>query len=120
MMIVVCKKFRLIEKSKGKFTTEHKKEIRSKLKLDDQYVKVQNKISGITGIYYEVDEKATKERLEIIESKKTPVSDNGKNGELEALKQRATDLGIEFHGRSGIEKLTELIDAKLLEMQGEQ
>jgi hypothetical protein len=68
-MIVVCKKYRLIEKTQGKFTQEHKKPLRSRVILEESYVEKENKLSEITGILYVVDKAATKKRDEKINPK---------------------------------------------------
>lgn len=104
-MIVVCKKYRLLEKSDGKFkVNEHRKELRSSVKIEKSYVDAQNKLSKITGIVYEVDEKATKDRDEKLNPKEKT--------EKEELQEKATELGIEFDGRTSVAKLKELIEEK--------
>lgn len=103
-MIIVCKQFRLFEQVKGKFkVTDMKKEIRSSVKVDEDFVKVSNANSATSGIYYEIDEEATKARNEKLNpSKKEP-------SEKDILLEKAKGLGLDVDGRTGIDKLRELI-----------
>lgn len=69
-MIVVCKKYRLIEISSGKYKiNEHRKELRKSMKIDKLDIEEYNKIAEKTGIYYEIDEQATKDRNELLNPK---------------------------------------------------
>lgn len=105
-MIVVCNKWRLIDKSDGKFkVNDMRKQLRSSVKIEDHYMKAQNNLAPVTGIFYEVDKEATRKRDEKINPKPEPT-------EKELLQARAEELGIEFDGRTGIEKLKELIAEK--------
>lgn len=96
MEVVVCKKFRLIEQTKGKFAiNKMRKPLRSSVKISKREMESYNKIASKTGIIYEVDEKATKERNEAIE--------------IKPLAEKAVKLGIEIDGRWGKAKLEEEI-----------
>jgi hypothetical protein len=101
MEIVVVKKFRLIEKSKGKFkVNEHRKLLRSSVKITRDEVSDYNKVAETTGIYWEVDEKATEER----NGNKEPKLDR------EAIKKQADELGIEYQKNIKTDALLKLIE----------
>lgn len=100
-MIVVCKKYRLIDKSDGKFKiNEMRKELRSSVKIDEIYVEAQNKLAKTSGIYYEVDKKATEERNKSLEPKP----------DRKALIAEANDMGLEFAKNIKTDQLIALIE----------
>ena len=69
--IVVAKKYRLLEQKNGSFiVNDFKKEIRSKIVVEKSFIDTENKISGTTGLYYEIDQEATKVRYEKLNPKK--------------------------------------------------
>ena len=99
-MIVVCKKYRLIEQTKGKFAVNKmRKLLRNSVKISDTECEEYNKLSKVTGIVYEVDKTATDNRNEVIEMK--------------PLIKQAEKLGIEVDGRWGKAKLKEEINEVL-------
>jgi len=96
--IVVCKKFRLVEISQGEFKNNDMKKLeRSSVKISEEDVKNFNAGYKTSGIIYEIDEKATKER-------NTPKVDR------DALKLEATNLKLEFADNIPTPKLIELIN----------
>lgn len=104
-MIVVCKKFRLIEQSNGKFKiNEHRKQLRSSVKIDKLAMEAENKLSPISGIHYEIDEKSTDERNKIINNKSETKLDRN------ALKLEADSMGLEYAKNIKTEALKELIE----------
>lgn len=97
--IVVAKKYRL-GKDGDKFSTQFKTELRSRVIIDEDYIKQVNATKDISGILYEIDEKATAER----DGKLNPQKGTDKNSELaeflgglsfEEVKQYALDAGVE-------------------------
>lgn len=121
-MIVVCKKFRLIQQSKGKFKNNDFRELlRNSVKLEKSEIEAYNKVAETSGVLYVIDEEATQKRLDSLATKEEkPASSPDKDLkkiELEAARSRAKDLGIEFGGNTGLKKLNELIEAKLNESQ---
>jgi len=103
-MIVVCKKFRQIGQSNGVFKiNEHRKEMRSNVKIDELDVAKFNAVATGSGIYYEIDKESTKKRNELLNPKP-------KNNRAE-LKAKATDLGLEFADNIPTPKLIELIES---------
>jgi len=96
--IVVCKKFRLIEISKGKFkNNDMKKELRSSVKITKEDMERFNAVHGSTGIIYEIDEKATAER-------------NAPKLDRTALIEEAKSMGLEFAKNIKTEALINLIE----------
>jgi hypothetical protein len=99
MEIVVCKKYRLIEQSKGKFVNnEHRKLQRSSVKISKEDFEKFNSTYAISGILYEIDEKATEER--------------NKPKELSRfeLKKQAESMGLEYSKNIKTEALQALIE----------
>lgn len=69
MKVVVCKKLRLIEQKGEKFTKKHSEVIRNSVKISEDDMNKFNSVHEKTGIFYELDEKATKERNESLKPK---------------------------------------------------
>lgn len=100
-MIVVCKKYRCLEQTKGEFKkTEHMKLVRENLKLEKSYIDEQNKTMKTSGIYFEVDKEVTEKRNK---------PEGNEPTEKELLLAEAKELGLDVDGRTGIDKLKELI-----------
>jgi len=98
--IVVCKKFRLVEISKGEFkNNDMKKEVRSAVKISEEDVKELNSNYKTSGIIYEIDKKATEER----DNELAPKPDR------KALLLEAESMGLEFKKNIKTDALIELI-----------
>lgn len=96
--IVVAKKYRL-GMDGDKYSKQFKTTLRERVIIDEDYVNQTNATTQISGIMYEIDEKATAERDERLQPKKAA----NPNAELvefleslspEELKQYAIDAGI--------------------------
>lgn len=99
--IVVCKKFRLIEQSKGLFVLgEMRKETRSAVKISEEDMNNFNSIATKTGVLYEIDEVATKERDLSLEPKP----------DRKALLLEAAEMGLEFAKNIKTDQLINLIE----------
>lgn len=103
--IVVCRKVRLGSDG-GKFSRKLIAAVElSACKITDDYMEEQNRNWKISGRYYELDEKATKEREERIAKENDPISKMTRD----ELKEKADEMGIEYPKNIKTEKLIELI-----------
>jgi hypothetical protein len=104
--IIVARKYRLMRDGE-KFTESGKKEIRSNVKLDEDFVAQFNATTKTSGHMYEIDVEATKQRDALISAKEAkPVQALDR----EALKLEAIELGIEFAANIPTKSLIELIN----------
>lgn len=97
--IVVAKLYRL-GKDGDKFSKKFKTEVRSQAKVGEGYLKTFNANWKTSGMIYEIDEKATKERDEKV---------NSKVSERDGLKAKADKMGLEYAANIPTTKLAELI-----------
>lgn len=109
--VVVCKVVRL-----GKDGDKFKKGLvakvlRNNAKLDEDYVKEQNESWKTSGVYHEVDLKATSERNEKLEKSSEP-SDAEKKAIREEAKTEAASLGIEYSASISTANLLKKIEEK--------
>lgn len=102
--IVVANLFRL-GKDGDKFSMKFKTGVRSKAKVGVDYVKTFNANWKTSGMVYEIDEKATKERDESVLKANNPIAKLTRD----ELKEKADEMGIEYPKNIKTEKLIELI-----------
>jgi hypothetical protein len=115
-MIVVCKKYRLIEHENGKFKNNtFRKLLRKSVKIDKNEAEAYSKIFEKTGIIYEVDEEATKVRNEslILKAEQDNPNSDAPEYDRDLLKKEADLLGLEYQKNIKNPALFKLIeDAK--------
>lgn len=103
MAVKVYKKFRLIEQSDSKFKiNEHRKELRPGVKIEESVADGYNSQAKTSGIYYELDLEATKERDELL----TPIP----TVDRKALIEEANEMGLDFAKNIKTGALIKLID----------
>ena len=102
--IVVAKLSRL-GKDGDHFSLKFKTEVRSKVKIDDDYIKEFNANWKTSGMFYDIDAEATKERDEKLAKANDPLAKMTRD----ELKEKADDLGLEYQNNIKTNKLIELI-----------
>jgi hypothetical protein len=103
MAIKVYNVVRLLETRNGKFTPDSATKVqRNGVKIDERDAALFNKQTELSGIRYDLDEKATAERNA---PKAEPI-------DRDALKAEATELGIEFQNNIKTDVLIALINEK--------
>jgi gamma-glutamylcyclotransferase (GGCT)/AIG2-like uncharacterized protein YtfP len=100
--IVVATLYRL-GKAGDSFNKDFKTKLRSKAKVSEDYVNTVNANWKTAGQLYVIDEKATKERDELVAPQTL---------DRDALKKQADDMGLEYAKNIKTEKLADLIKEK--------
>lgn len=99
MKIVVCKKYRLIEQSGGKFkNNDMRKLMRSKVVISKLDFDTLNSSFETSGIIYEIDEDKTKELFSV------------EKLDRDALKNEADKMGLDYPKNIKTDALKELIE----------
>ena len=106
--IVVANLFRL-GKDGDKFSMKFKTKVRSKAKVGEDYVKTFNANWKTSGMIYEIDEKATKERDEKVLKANNPLAKMTRD----ELKEKADELEIEYPKNIKTAKLIELLNGHI-------
>jgi len=102
--IVVATLYRL-GKAGDSFNKDFKTKMRSKAKVTEDYVNTVNANWKTAGQLYVIDEKATKERDELVNKPNDSIAKLTRD----ELKEKADEMGIEYPKNIKTEKLKELI-----------
>jgi hypothetical protein len=103
--IVVADLYRL-GKDGDKFSKDFKTKVRSKAKVGEDYVNTCNANWITSGLLYVIDEKATKERDELVLKANNPLAKMTRD----ELKEKADELEIEYAKNIKTAKLIELLN----------